>query len=86
MNFLKKNPVLCYFALTFLISWGAILVLIALNGMPATVAEAQRELPIAILFLSGRTNHRRPAADGPGQRPARLPRSLVPFAQVARRP
>lgn len=50
----KKNPVLSYFLVTFIISWGAILVLIALNGMPATVEEAQTQLPIAIMtFLGG---------------------------------
>ncbi|UCD84529.1 MAG: CPBP family intramembrane metalloprotease [Deltaproteobacteria bacterium] len=54
MAFIKKNPVVPYFILTFLISWGAILVLIALNGMPATVAEAQAQLPLAIMtFLLG---------------------------------
>jgi len=54
MNFIKKNPVLSYFILTFAISWGAILLLIALNGMPTTVAEAQAQLPVAIMtFLGG---------------------------------
>lgn len=61
MNWIKKNPVLSYFVLTFLISWGAILVLIAFNGMPDTVAEAQAQLPLAIMtfllgpFISGMT-------------------------------
>lgn len=54
MNWIKKNPVLSYFIFTFLISWGAILVLIAINGMPNTVAEAQAQLPLAIMtFLLG---------------------------------
>ncbi len=54
INFLKRNPVLAYFTLTFVISWGAILVLIALKGMPVTVAEAQAQLPLAIMtFLLG---------------------------------
>lgn len=54
MNLVKKNPILSYFAITFLISWGAILVLIAINGMPTTVAEAQAQLPMAIMtFLLG---------------------------------
>ncbi len=52
--FINNNPVLSYYILTFLISWGAILVLIALNGMPATMAEANAQLPVAILtFLGG---------------------------------
>jgi len=53
MNFIKKNPVLSYFLLTFIISWGAILALIALNGMPATPAEAQAQLPVAIVVMLG---------------------------------
>lgn len=54
MNFITKKPILSYFILTFLISWGAILVLIAKNGMPNTVAEAQTQLPLAIMtFLLG---------------------------------
>lgn len=51
---MKKNPVLSYFLLTFLISWGGILVLIAINGMPETADEAQAQLPVAIAtFLLG---------------------------------
>lgn len=52
--FIKRYPVLTYFALTFAISWGAILVMIAINGMPATMAEANAQLPVAIVtFLLG---------------------------------
>lgn len=40
--------------LAFLISWGAIGVLIALNGMPTTTEEANAQLPMAIMaFLLG---------------------------------
>lgn len=54
MNWIKKNSILTYYILTFLISWGAILILIAINGMPTTVAEAQAQLPLAIMtFLLG---------------------------------
>ncbi len=54
MKWIKNYPVLSYFIFTFLISWGAILVLIAINGMPNTVAEAQAQLPLAIMtFLLG---------------------------------
>lgn len=59
MTLIKKKPVRSYFVLTFTISWGAILVLMAINGMPETVAEAQAQLPLAITtfllgpFLSG---------------------------------
>ncbi|MDD5594172.1 MAG: CPBP family intramembrane metalloprotease [Candidatus Margulisbacteria bacterium] len=51
--FIKRYPVLTYFALTFLISWGLILLLIAFNGMPATTAEANAQLPVAILAMLG---------------------------------
>lgn len=53
MIFIKKSPVLTYFILTFAISWGAMLALIALNGMPATQAEAQAQLPVAIFAMLG---------------------------------
>ena len=54
MNFIEKNRILIFFVLTFSISWGLILVLIAFNGMPVTVAEAQAQLPFTIMvFLSG---------------------------------
>lgn len=54
MNLIKKYPVVFYFIFTFLISWGGILVLIAINGMPETVDEAQAQLPLAIAtFLLG---------------------------------
>jgi membrane protease YdiL (CAAX protease family) len=51
--FIKRHPVATYFALTFTISWGAILVLIALNGMPATQEQAQAQLPVAIVAMLG---------------------------------
>ena len=54
MNLIKKNSILSYFILTFLISWGAILILMAINGMPTTEAEAQAQMPLAIMtFLLG---------------------------------
>lgn len=50
----KRNPITLFFVLTFLISWGGILILIAVNGMPATVPEAQTQLPLTIMvFLCG---------------------------------
>jgi len=52
-DLIRKNPVLSYFVLTFLISWGAILVLIAFNGMPATTAEANAQLLVAIVAMLG---------------------------------
>ncbi len=54
LNFIEEKPLTLFFVLTFLISWGLILVLIAVNGMPSTVSEAQAQLPLTIMvFLSG---------------------------------
>lgn len=53
-TFLKSHPVLTYFALTFAISWGGMLLVIAVGGsggvpMLAWVAGP----PIAGIFLTG---------------------------------
>ena len=40
MDFIKRHPVLFYFALTFLISWGAIIILAGPAGIPATADQA----------------------------------------------
>jgi len=40
-----------YFALTFAISWGALLVMIAHNGFPATKDSLNAQLPVAILAM-----------------------------------
>jgi uncharacterized protein len=39
-DFVKRHPVPLYFALTFLISWGAILILAGPEGIPATADQA----------------------------------------------
>lgn len=48
---IKKRPVLAYYALTFAISWGVILVMIALNGLPATKEQKDAELLVVILAV-----------------------------------
>jgi uncharacterized protein len=53
LNIIGRNPVLAYFVLTFLISWGLMLVLIVIKGMPETVAEANAQLPLAIMIFLG---------------------------------
>lgn len=40
MDLIKRHPVLFYFALTFLISWGAIIILAGPGGIPATADQA----------------------------------------------
>ena len=55
--FLRGHPVLTYYALTFAISWGGILLAIGgLGGIPGTAEQFKRLLPIAIpVMLIGPT-------------------------------
>ena len=53
VSFAKKHPILSFYALTFTISWGLVLVLIAKNGMPATMSQLNAQLPVAILAMLG---------------------------------
>ena len=49
---IKRHPILTYFALTFIISWGGILILVGPGGIPATNKEQiDRLFPIAILAM-----------------------------------
>lgn len=47
--FVKKYPVLTYFALTFLISWGGVAILAAPYGIPAPQAEFEQAWPVVFL-------------------------------------
>jgi ABC-type molybdate transport system permease subunit len=47
--FIKRYPVLTYFALTFAISWGGVLILGAPYGMPATSEQFERLWAIVVL-------------------------------------
>jgi uncharacterized protein len=50
--FIKRHPILTYFALTFIISWGGILIVVGPGGIPATNKEQiDRLFPIAILAM-----------------------------------
>lgn len=50
----KRHPVLAYYALTFAISWGAILLAICgFGGIPATREQFQAQLPVAMLAMLG---------------------------------
>lgn len=49
--FINRHAVLCYFGLTFAISWGAVLIMIGLNGIPATQDQLNSQLPVAILAM-----------------------------------
>jgi len=51
--FIKRHPVLSYFALTFAISWGPVLVMIGSAGIPATKVQFDARLPVVILAMLG---------------------------------
>lgn len=56
MNLIKKNPVISYFAIAFLISWGGILILGYPYGMPATSGEFQALwMAVVLPFFLGPT-------------------------------
>jgi membrane protease YdiL (CAAX protease family) len=51
---LKSHPVTTYFVLTFMISWGGVLILGAPHGMPTTQEQFERLYPIVFLpYLLG---------------------------------
>jgi uncharacterized protein len=50
---IKRRPVVAYFALTFAISWGGLLVVVGPDGFPATPEEFERQLPIAVFAMLG---------------------------------
>lgn len=50
--FIKRHPVLNYFALTFAISWGGVLLVIGgPSGIPATAAQSDRLFPAVYLAM-----------------------------------
>ncbi|UCB46905.1 MAG: CPBP family intramembrane metalloprotease [Spirochaetota bacterium] len=51
--FIKRYPVLNYYGLTFVISWGAIFTLIGSRGIPATKEQFDMMLPVGIVALLG---------------------------------
>ncbi len=52
-TFIKRHPVLSYYALTFAISWGAIFTLIGSRGIPETKEQFNMMLPAAIIAMLG---------------------------------
>jgi membrane protease YdiL (CAAX protease family) len=46
--YIKRHPLLSYYVLTFAISWGAVLVMIAFSGMPRTAKEMETFMPVVI--------------------------------------
>jgi uncharacterized protein len=52
--FIKRHPVSTYFVLTFVISWGCILLaIVGFGGIPATKEQFNAQLPVAIVAMLG---------------------------------
>jgi hypothetical protein len=49
--FVERHPVLSYYALTFAISWGGILILVAPRGIPGTPEQVETLMPFVLLAL-----------------------------------
>jgi len=49
--FITRHPVLTYFALTFAISWGGILILVGPGGFPGTSEQVAGLMPFVLLAL-----------------------------------
>ena len=50
-TFIKKHPVLSYYALVFAISWGGILLVVGPDGFPATREQSDRLFPFVLVAL-----------------------------------
>jgi hypothetical protein len=50
-TFIKRHPVLIFYALVFVISWGGILILAGPGGIPGTKEQVERLMPFALLAL-----------------------------------
>jgi membrane protease YdiL (CAAX protease family) len=48
---IKRHPVLTYFALTFVISWGGILIVLGPSGFPGTPEQLDTLLPFVVLAI-----------------------------------
>lgn len=49
--FIKRHPLVAYFALTFALSWSGVLVVIGPGGIPGSTEQVEQLFPIALLAL-----------------------------------
>ena len=49
--FVKRHPVMTYYALTFAISWGGMLIVVGPGGIPATPEQTEMLFPIVLLAM-----------------------------------
>ncbi len=50
-TFIKRHPVPTYFALTFAISWGGVLILVVPSGIPGTAEQSNTLFPVVYLAM-----------------------------------
>ncbi len=50
-TYIQRRPVVTYFALTFVISWGGVLIVVSPSGIPGTPEQFQRLIPFVSLAL-----------------------------------
>jgi hypothetical protein len=48
---IRRNPVLVYYVLTFVLSWGAVLVAVGPRGFPVNPAQLGKRLPVLIVAM-----------------------------------
>ena len=53
IRFVKRHPVVTYYALTFSISWGALLIALAFVGLPRTPEQLTKMIPALIVAMLG---------------------------------
>lgn len=53
MSVVKKHPVLSYYILTFVISWGGILAVVGPAGFPGNPLRVQKMFPVLVLAMLG---------------------------------
>ena len=82
--FIRRHPVLTYYALTFAISWGGLLLVIGgPGGIPGTPEQFETLLPFVILALLAGPSVAGILLTGLVSGRAGLRELLVPVAQVA---